>query len=148
MIEGIAKKMHVAALPGGLLQHLRHSPLEPQVIVADDELHPVQAALLEATKKVLPGCSAFPVGQLDAQQAPLAITVDADGDEHRPTPDNTAFANALVPSIQNHIRVRLGQPPLVELVEPRVQSLVQTADGARREAGPAQFFCDFRDLPS
>ena len=64
VVERVPKKMHVAALPDRLGQQLRNSPLQPGVVVGDDELDPVQAASLQARDERRPARPRLPVRQL------------------------------------------------------------------------------------
>ena len=47
VVERVPQEVHVAALPDRLGQQLRHSPLQPGVVVGDDELDAVEAAGFE-----------------------------------------------------------------------------------------------------
>ena len=83
MVECVAQEMHVAALPRGLLEHIPDGLPQPVVIVADHELHPMQASVPQPGEKVLPGAAGLPVGCLHPQDLALSVSVDADGDQHR-----------------------------------------------------------------
>ena len=63
MIERIAQEVHVAALPGGLGEHLAQGLLDAGMVVGDDEIYAAQAALAQADEEVLPARAGLAVGQ-------------------------------------------------------------------------------------
>jgi hypothetical protein len=67
IIELVAQKIDVTALPGGFRQNLADCRLETGMIVGDDKLDAKQPALFDPEQKVAPARSAFPVGELDAE---------------------------------------------------------------------------------
>ena len=54
MIEGVAQEVDVAALEGGFGQDLADGRAKACMIVGDDELDAIEAALAQAEKEVLP----------------------------------------------------------------------------------------------
>ena len=81
MIEGVAQEVDVAALEGDFGQDFPDGGAKAGVIVGDDELDAIGAALAQAEKKVLPGRSAFAIGHVDrqdlaapSQSTPMAIS--------------------------------------------------------------------------
>ena len=95
MAECVAQEMHVAALPRGLLEYIPDDLPQPVVIVADHELHPMQAPIPQPGEKVLPGAAGLPVGHLHPQDLAPAVPVDADGDQHRLGTDHAFFSDLL-----------------------------------------------------
>jgi hypothetical protein len=59
MVQRIAQKVHVTALPGRLDQHLADRLLQTGVVIRHDKLHAMQAALLQSQQK-LPPTRCFP----------------------------------------------------------------------------------------
>jgi hypothetical protein len=54
VVEGVAQKMHIAALPYGTRQHLADCPLETLVVVGNDKLDAKQATLLQSRQEIPP----------------------------------------------------------------------------------------------
>jgi hypothetical protein len=104
------------------------------MVVGDDELDSLQTAFAQAEQEVPPARPALAVGQLDAEDLAAAVEIDADGDQHRLPGDDAGLADPLVTGIEDQIGKGLDQPPMRELRQALVQSLVDPAD----PTGPAE----------
>src|SRR3954447_22526289 len=62
VVKGVTKEMHIAALPGSFRQHLANRCTQARMIVADNKLHPVEAALLECQQERFPTADRFSIG--------------------------------------------------------------------------------------
>ena len=82
------------------------------MIVGDDELDAVQAALAQAEQEVLPGRAAFAVGHFDGQDLAPPVPVDADGDQHRLARHHAALAHLLIASVEDEVGKGLGEGAL------------------------------------
>ena len=85
------------------------------MVVGDDELDPVQAALLEPEQEVAPARPALPVGELDPQHAAPAILADRHRDQHRLAADDPGLAHPLVARVEDQIGIVLLEPPAGEM---------------------------------
>jgi hypothetical protein len=92
LVTGVAQEVDVAALPAGFGEDFHDGALEAGMIVADDHLHPVQPAFLQAEQLGLPRARALLGGQLHRQDLAAAVPADAQGDLHGP-----ALAQAVLP---------------------------------------------------
>lgn len=104
------------------------------MVVGNDELDAGQAAFLQAQQKLLPAALAFAVGYVNGQHLPLAVPVDADGDQDRLMGDDAAVALAFVAGVEDEIWIGFVEAPMGEARRGFVQPLVDAADGAGREA--------------
>jgi hypothetical protein len=66
VVECVPQKVHIATLPRRIGEHFPNSRFQPRVIVTDDELDPVQAALAQPAQELGRSVPALPLGQLDA----------------------------------------------------------------------------------
>src|SRR5690606_38137061 len=105
VVERIAQKVHVTALPVGLKQHLEDRLPEAVVMVAHDELHAVQPAIAKVGEKRLPARTALAVSQLDAQDVASSIVADANGHEHRAAANDPILAHPLVAGIEDEVGI-------------------------------------------
>lgn len=98
------------------------------MIVGDDQFHTVKPARFEPAQEVAPTRTAFPIGQLDAENLAAAVPVDTDSNQHRLTDNHAGFAHALVPSIHNQVGKGFVQRPRGELGQAVVQAFIDRAD--------------------
>ncbi len=70
-------------MPGGVGQHLGEGFFETRVVVGDDELDAVQAAVPQAREEVFPERLALALGEIDGQDLPAPALMDTDRDQDR-----------------------------------------------------------------
>ena len=101
---GILLQMKLATLPG----HGREDGLpgggQTLVVVADDELWGMQAALLQARQEGAPMDFGFAEGDADAQNGTFAVSPNAQGNEHGAIEDLAALADFFITGIQEDER--------------------------------------------
>jgi hypothetical protein len=73
--------------------------------VADGQIDPVQAPLLEFEQEVAPAAAAFAVGQLHTEHFAPAVPVDPDGDQNRPGADDAIFADLFVARVEDQVGI-------------------------------------------
>ncbi len=71
------------------------------MIVADHELHSVQRPLPQAGQQLLPARQALATGELDRQNVPPTLPINADGDQHRLAAYRAIVPDLFVTGIQN-----------------------------------------------
>ena len=81
-LEQVPGEMHTAALPAAALQHSADRVDQTAVGIADDELDPCESSLLEGADELAPEALAFAVSDLETEQFPAAVGVDAHGDDN------------------------------------------------------------------
>ncbi len=88
------------------------------MIVADDELNAVEAALLQALQKLSPMQFGFGEFATDAQHGAFAFGIEADGDQNGAGDDVAVVADFFVTGVENEIRdaAQRASAPLQELV--------------------------------
>jgi hypothetical protein len=107
MVESIAQEVHIAALPGGLREDLHETAPQSLVIVGHHELHAVQTAVPKGNKEVPPAGLALPAGEFYAQDLPVSLLVDADGDQDGLAADDATLPHPFVAGIQDEIGIGL-----------------------------------------
>ena len=100
---GVLLEVKLAALPG----HTRKDRLarrgQSLVLIADEELRGVQAALLQAGQEGPPVDFGFAQRDANAQNGPFAVGADAQGNEDSAINDLAAMADFFVAGIQKDI---------------------------------------------
>ena len=71
------------------------------MVVADDELDAVQAALAESGEERVPAAAALAAGEFDAEDVAAAVPADADGDQHRLGVGDAVLAHLLVAGVED-----------------------------------------------
>jgi hypothetical protein len=117
------------------------------MVVGDDELDAREAAGDQAAEEVAPGRAALAGRELDREDLPPALPVDADGDVHGLGAHDAALAHPLVPGIEDEVGEGLVQPARGEGREAGVERLVDLGDRAGREGVSAQLLGDRLHLP-
>lgn len=148
MVEGVAQKVDVAALPCGLGEDFCDGTFEAGMVAGNGEAHAAQAALLEAEDELTPARGAFTTGQLHAEDAAAALPINADGHEHSARADDAILAHLLVARIEDEVRVFAFESLTGELFQLIIHRLVQFADGAGAELMAAKLLTDGLDFAS
>ena len=104
--EHVAHEVHPAALPGCADEHRADRLLEPEVVVADHELHAGEAAGAQTLQERGPEGAVFAVADLDAQHFTVAGGGHAGGDDHGTGHDAAADSALDVGGVQEHV----GEP--------------------------------------
>lgn len=142
MVERVAQKVDVAALPSGLREDFGDGAFEAGMVIGNSEAHTTQAALLEADDELAPTRGAFATGKLHAEDAAAALPVDADCHEHSAGADDAILAHLFIAGIENEIRILPFEPLVGELLQLRVHRLVEITDGAGTKLMPAKLLAD------
>ena len=117
-------EVELAALPLRSRQDGLACGAQPAVVVADDELDPAQAALDQAVEKDAPVGFGLREGGRDAEDAPPALGLHADGREDGGVAHDAALADLLVSGVKKEIA------NLSELARsPRLELLVEQGSG-------------------
>ena len=95
--------MELAALPLGTGQDGAAGGVQPGVVVADDEADAAQAASDQIVEEGAPVDFGFRQGAGDAEHAPSAVGIDADGGEQGGIADHAAVAQLLVAGVEQEI---------------------------------------------
>jgi hypothetical protein len=115
------------------------------MVVADDQLHAVQAALVEAGQKMAPVGFGFAQGDTDAKNGAFAVRADTQRDEHSAIANLTAMADLFITRIQDQIRAgtqRSGAPGF----QFQIQSGGALADLSGTDGAAAKLFDDRGDF--
>lgn len=80
--QRVAHEVHAAALPSGV-EHLADGGLDALVRVGHNRLDAAQAAAGELAQELRPECLGFGRANVHAENLAVAVTVDADRDNHR-----------------------------------------------------------------
>ena len=141
--ENIAVEMHRAALVFGVRKHLAHGLQHPHALVADDELHAVQAASAEPLEEADPAGLVL-LHALSGTQN-LAKTVLIHGDCHQNS--NIFVLSAPVAAQVDAVHVDIRIPPTLQgtippILDVDVGFLVQLADGGGRDLAAPQCLRD------
>ena len=135
--------MHRAALVFGVWEHLAHGLQHPHTLVADDELHAIQAASAKPLEEADPAGLVLLHTLGSAQN--LTKTVLIHGDRHQNRHIFVLSAPVAVQVDAVHVDVRIA-PALQGAVSPvldvDVGFLVQFADGSRRDLAAPQCLRD------
>ena len=145
--ERVAGDVHLAALPRPALEVLPDRVHQATMIVAGDEPHPVQAAVLEAPEETVVRRFSLGVRHVDREQLAQAVLPDALHHQHALADELTSNAHVLVASIDDQVRVGDLEPARSPRRQIGVQITHQAAHGALAERRPAQRFGDVADLP-
>lgn len=148
VVERVAQKVDVATLPVRLGQRLHRGAFEAGVVVADDQLHAVQAAFLQPQQMLLPAGGALAAGQFDGQHMAAAVPADTQRDEHSAAVPHAVFPHPFVAGVQNHVGILLLEPPGHEPGQVGVELLVDCADRAGAKLVAAEFLGNRRDSAS
>jgi len=105
-LEQVSGEMDPAALPVAALQLPADGLGQADVRVADHELDPSEAALLERPNELAPEALDIAVALLDAEQLTPAVSVEAHGHDDRPGADLHRFA--VTPVEAGGIEVQVG----------------------------------------
>ena len=101
--HGVLDRVQLATLP----RHAGHDGLsgrlETGMIVTDNELHPVHAAVQKALEELPPVVFGFAEFNAAAEDGPLAVRGDADGRKDRTGDNGTAVADLFVQCIQDKV---------------------------------------------
>ena len=146
MVECVAQKVDVTALPSGFREDFGDGAFEAGVVVGNGEAHTAQAALFEAEDELAPARGAFATGELYAEDAAAALPVDADGHEHSARADDAVLAHLFITRIEDEIRILPFEPLVGKLLQLCVHRLVQIADGAGAELVAAKLLADGLDF--
>ena len=142
VIERVAQEVDVTPLPIGFGQRLHNRAFESGVIVADRQLHAVQAAFFQAHQMIFPAAHTLAPREFDGQHVPAAVPTDPERDQDRAALADAVFPHSFVARIEDDIRIRFFQSALHEAAQFLVHRHVQFADGAGTELVPAQFLGD------
>lgn len=82
LAHAVAHEVDGAALPRGALEDLAEGADEARVGVRDDELHPGDAAAADRPQEGQPRAVRLGAHHVDAQGAPPAVRIAADGGDH------------------------------------------------------------------
>src|SRR5438094_4941304 len=147
VVERVPQEVDVAALEGSFGEHFANRPAQTGMVIGDDQLDAVQAALAQAEQQVLPGGAAFAIGHLDGEDLAPAVPVDADRDQHRLADHDAALAHLLVAGIDDEIGKGLIKPPAGKGGQARIEPLVDRRDRRGRAGMAAQLLGDRFYLP-
>ena len=106
--QGVAHEVDPAALPAGALQHDADRVRQAAVAVADDQLHPAEAAVAQTAQELGPEVLGLAVPDLAAQDLPAAVggltpvAITTAWDTTRPLD-----AGLAVRRVEEHVRERL-----------------------------------------
>ena len=136
--ESVAIEMHRAALVFGVRDHLAHGLQHPHALVADDELHAIQAASAEPLEEADPAGLVLLHALGSAQN--LTKTVLIHGDRHQNSYIFVLSAPVAAQVDAVHVDIRIAPalqgavPPVLDV---NVGFLVQLADGNLAAVPPA-----------
>lgn len=141
---GVLLEMELAALPRNAGEDGGAGGLEPEVIVAGDELDPAEAALNEALKEGPPVDLRLAERDANAEQAALAIGGDAHGHEHGAIEQLTVEADFFVAGIDDEIR-KFAEGAVAPFLEFGIEEFGASTDLGGTDGGAAEFFNDRGD---
>ena len=137
--EHIAVEMHRAALVFGVRKHLAHGLQHPHTLVADDELHAIQAASAEPLEEADPAGLVLLHALGSAKNLTETVLIHGDRHQNRHIFVLSAPVAAQIDAV--HIDIRIA-PALQGTVPPilnvNVGFLVQLADGGGRNLAAPQ----------
>src|SRR4029077_7992909 len=120
-------EVDAAALPGAA-EHLVDRLLQPGMRVGDDELHPGQAALDQATEEAAPERFRLGLADIEADHLAIAGLVDAVGEHERLAHDTATVANLLDLGIEPQIGVAALERPVAKRVDLLIKALTDPRD--------------------
>ena len=103
---GVLLQMKLTALPGHRWEDGGARRAQARMVVADDQVHAVQAALLQAGEEGAPVDFGFAEGRADTQDGAFAVGPDAQGDEHGAIEDPTALADLFIAGVEQHVGIK------------------------------------------
>lgn len=145
--QDVAHQMHLAALPGRVVEVLGDRLRESAMLVGDDIRHALETAFLEPAKGFIPRRKVLCVANPHAQNLAHAVTAYSRHDEHGTHHHPIVLTAFDEQRIDQHERVVGIEAAFVEGAYPCVQANAQGADRGFREARAAQLFGDRRHLP-
>ena len=137
--ENVAVEMHRAALVFGVREHLAHSLQHPHALVADDELHAIQAASAQPLEEADPAGLVLLHALGGAQN--LTKTVLIHGDRHQNSYIFVLSAPVAAQVDAVHVDVWIApalQGAVAPVLDVNVGFLVQFADGGGRDLAAPQ----------
>ena len=144
---GVLLEVELAALPRHRWEEGLSGGTQPGVIVADDQLDPLEAPFLERGEEGSPVDLRLAEGGTDAEDGAFAALIDADGDKDGTVDDTSTLTDLLVSGIEEEVGVEAqgaGAPGVQFGVE-----LGGTAtDLGGTDRGPTQLLDDGGDFAS
>src|ERR1700677_2436116 len=133
----VAIKMHYAALPLRFRIELGKVLHQTQALVGYEQLHSLQAALLQLAQEVRPATLVLFGPFAYSQDLPITVLPNANRHQYRDVLHFTAPAPLQPQSVQKHIGKCAHQRPLSPLIDLAVNLLVQIAyRGSRYTRAP------------
>ena len=134
MGEGIPHEVHPAPLPARPLQHRSDGALQAFMGIADDQLHPNQAACDQPTQELEPESAVLARSHVQPEHLPLARGPHGNGDHHRQGHHASFPAHFQEGRIEPKIRIGPFQPARAKPLYLDVQLLAQPAHLALADA--------------
>lgn len=141
---GILLEMELTTLPGHARKDGRASGFEADVIVTDEELDAVEAALDEALEKGAPMHFGFTESGADAQDGAFAVGTDPEGHEHGTVQHLAVLADFFIAGVQHQIG-KSAEGPISPFLEFGVEEFGALADVGGTDGGAAEFLDDGGD---
>ncbi len=146
-MDGIAREMELAALPGGASGHGAPGCTQSRVIIRHDELDAAQTARDRALEEAPPVNLGLGQGHGNARNTPPLVRTDADSREHvrrendppdrflvlLTVPHDPAVAHLLVPGVEDEV-FHLAQRAVAPCLRFLIEQLGSPADLGGRQA--------------
>ena len=145
---GIQLQMELAALPGDAGKDGSAGRLQAGMVVGDDQLDSVQAAPNQAFHEGAPVNFGLRQGDRNAEHPALAVSGDANGNQHGTIDQASAFAHPFIAGVEENIR-RFTKGTLPPGGKSNIKSLSSAADlgGRNRYIRTNQSLKDSDDFP-
>jgi hypothetical protein len=147
MCHGVLHEVELAALPGHSGEDGLLSSLESGVVVTDDELDAVHAAVYQALEKLAPVRLGLAQLHATAEDASLAVGTDPDGREEGTRHDRPVVPDLFVAGIEDEVG-DLADWPVSPGPELLVEFGCRSAQLRGRDVEATEFLDNGRHLPS
>lgn len=125
--EKVAHQMHLAALPGRVVEVPGDGFREPSMLIRDHVRDALESARLEPAEGFVPGGKAFGIPDPDAQNLPESVAAHPGHDQRCAHHHAIGFPALDEQGINQDERVVPFQAPFVESPNPRIQPDAQRA---------------------